>query len=178
MKENLYLIGFMGVGKSAVSRLLSERLSAVCTDTDAEIVTRAGKEITEIFDEAGEEAFRDLETGVLKDLAGKGGAVVSCGGGLVLREENRRLMKESGRTIWLTASPETIYERVHRSKNRPLLNGNMNVPYIAKLMAEREERYRKAADMEFSTDGMTAAEVAEGLYRILFPRAQSSGDAS
>ena len=108
MKGHLYLIGFMGVGKSAVSRSLSKKLAVSCMDTDAEIEQRQGAAIAQIFATQGEEAFRDMETALLTDLQKAEPMVISCGGGLTLREENRRIMKESGRVIYLTAKPETI----------------------------------------------------------------------
>lgn len=176
MTENLYLIGFMGAGKSAVSRCLARLLSIPCIDTDQEIEERQGKKITEIFAESGEESFRDMETALLREIASGGPCIVSCGGGLVLREENRRLMRESGRTVWLTASPETIYERVRLGRNRPLLNGRMNTEEIARLLAERQERYEKAAEVCVPTDGRTIEEIASELQRSFFPSAQDSGE--
>ncbi|HBA96878.1 MAG TPA: chorismate mutase, partial [Lachnospiraceae bacterium] len=80
-------------------------------------------------------------------------SVISCGGGLVLRKENVRKMKESGRIVLLSATPETIYSHVKGSTSRPLLNGNMNIPYIKKLMEERMPKYIAAADFIIETDG-------------------------
>ena len=137
LTKNLYLIGFMGAGKSSVSRAMAE-LSGLCEiDTDEEIVRREDRSIPEIFEQEGEIYFRETETALLRELAKKQGLIVSCGGGTILKEENRRLMKESGEVIFLSAKPETIYERVKNGKNRPLLNGHMNVEYIAELLAKR-----------------------------------------
>ena len=93
-----------------------------------------GMAIADIFKEKGEPYFRELETDLIKSFAGVEPAVISCGGGAVLKEENVRLMKESGKIVLLTAEPETIYERVKDSTERPVLNGNMNVGYIDCLL--------------------------------------------
>ena len=178
MKENIYLVGFMGVGKSAVSRALAKQLGVPCVDTDAEIERRQGRKISEIFAAQGEEAFRDMETAFLKELAESGGVVVSCGGGLTLRQENRELMKKSGKTVWLTATPETVYTRVRHSTNRPLLNGKMNPEAIGELMEERRGRYEAAAEEKIATDGRAVEDIALDIQRILFPSDHLSGSSA
>ncbi len=176
MNGCIYLIGFMGVGKSHVGRCLSREIKARYIDADAEIEKRCGMTIPEIFEKKGEEAFRDMETGLLREIAKTGRCVISCGGGMVLRPENRGLMKESGKTVYLLAEPETIYERVKHSTHRPLLNGKMNPEAIRMLMEERYERYEKAADIRVKTDGKKPDEIAGEIQRILFPSSQSAGD--
>ena len=115
--------------------------------------------ISQIFAERGEMCFRNMETELLRQLAGRKGMVVSCGGGAAMREENVQLMKKSGRVVLLTASPETILERVSRSSHRPLLEGKKNVRDIAALMEQRRPAYEAAADLEVSTDGKTPDEI-------------------
>ncbi len=176
MRGHLFLIGFMGVGKSAVSRRLAEALAVRCLDMDAEIERCAGKRITEIFDTDGEEAFRDMETALLSDLSKNAPMVISCGGGITLRTENRELMKSTGTICTLTAKPETILARVGHSKSRPLLNGNMNLSYIEKLMEERKDRYASVADLTVATDGKTVEEVAGEIQRSLVALCQTSGE--
>ncbi len=158
---HIYLIGFMGVGKTSTSHRLSNKLGVEELDTDAMIVEQEGKNIPEIFADSGEEYFRQVETGILDKLSGMAPCVISCGGGLAMREINVKKMKESGIVVYLTAEPETIYEHVKDSTNRPLLNGNMNIPYIRGLMEERAPRYGAAADLIVKTDGLLPAEVAE-----------------
>ena len=103
-------------------------------EMDAHIQEKEGMSIKEIFAVNGEEYFRNCESNTLIELREKKHMVVSCGGGVPLREKNVELMKNSGYVVWLTATPEAIYDRVKDSTERPLLNGNMNVPFIQNLM--------------------------------------------
>lgn len=167
LDKNIYLIGFMGAGKSSVSRAMTEISGLDEVDMDAAIVSREGMTIPEIFEKKGEEYFRKAETEVLKELAGRQGVIVSCGGGTILKEENRKLMKKSGEVVFLSASPETIYERVKNGKNRPLLNGHMNVEYIRGLMEKRMPSYQQAKTMEIITDGKSPQKIAEEIFTII-----------
>lgn len=157
--KNIYLIGFMGSGKSTVARELATYMKATCVEMDEQIEEQQQMPITQIFNTYGETYFRDLETEFLRSLTEKENIVVSCGGGSVLRDENADLMKTHGKIILLTAKPETIYERVKDSKNRPVLNGNMTVAYIQELMEKRRARYETVADVRISTDGKSVAEI-------------------
>lgn len=159
--KNIFLIGFMGSGKSTISKMLSEKLNVKQAEMDEIIVQEQGMPITEIFEKFGEAHFRDIETDLVKRLQEENGIVVSCGGGAILREENRNIMKEAGVIVLLTAKPETILERVKDSTNRPILNGNMNVEYIAELMEKRRTCYEEAADFIVATDGKTCEEICE-----------------
>ena len=166
--KSIYLIGFMGTGKSTVAKELAGKLGAKCVEMDEQIERERQMKIAEIFEKYGEEYFRDLETELLRSFAGEEGLVVSCGGGSVLREENAGLMKESGCIVLLTASPETIYERVKNDTSRPVLNGNMNVSYISELMEKRRGRYESVADIRVATDGKSAGELcAEIVGQVL-----------
>lgn len=151
----------MGVGKSSTSKALSRMLGVSEKDTDVMIVEKEGCAIAKIFEKKGEEYFRSLETGILDDIKKLRPCVISCGGGLVLREENVKKMKESGKIVLLSATPETIYSHVKDSQSRPLLNGNMNIPYIKKLMSQRMPKYIAAADVIIETDGFNPKEVAD-----------------
>ena len=159
--RNIYLIGFMGAGKSMIARALVKKTGAESAEMDELIERQQGMAITEIFQKYGEEHFRNLETELLRSLAEKTDLIVSCGGGSVLRDENAALMKENGCIVLLTATPETIYERVKDSKNRPVLNGNMNVAYIRELMEKRRARYEAVADVRIATDGKDADTICE-----------------
>ncbi|MBQ1311163.1 MAG: shikimate kinase [Blautia sp.] len=163
-RRNLFLIGFMGAGKSAAAKKLHTMYGYEVVEMDSEIEQSQGKSISGIFRDEGEAYFRRLETELLKSFSGKEGYVVSCGGGAAMREENVAEMKKNGKVVWLTASPGTIYERVKNSSSRPLLAGNMNVEYISGLMAEREEKYRNAADIVIDTDSRSLKEICEEIY--------------
>lgn len=151
--KNIFLIGFMGSGKSTIARMLSQETDMELIEMDETIESEAGKSINEIFEVYGEKHFRDLESQLVERIAKKGGAVVSCGGGAILRQENVDNMKKNGVIVYLSATPETIYERVRYSTNRPLLNGNMNVEYITALMEKRLPLYEAAADKTICVDG-------------------------
>lgn len=159
IRENIYLIGFMGCGKSTVAFRLKKDHGMHLVEMDSQIEREAGMPISQIFAERGEMCFRNMETELLRQLAGRKDMVVSCGGGAAMREENVQLMKKSGRVVLLTASPETILERVSRSSHRPLLEGKKNVRDIAALMEQRRPAYEAAADLEVSTDGKTPDEI-------------------
>lgn len=160
LQKTLYLIGFMGSGKSTVSRHMSHALGVPRIEMDDLLAERAGKPITQIFAEDGEEVFRRMETDLLREIGAGGPALVSCGGGVVLRPENVEIMKATGTILMLSASPQTIFGRVRYSTKRPILNGNMNVEFIADLMAKREPAYRAAADVTVCIDGKTSDVIA------------------
>ncbi len=165
MRKNIYLIGFMGVGKSTIGRLLAAEMKGQLVEMDETIEAEQGITINEIFAQHGENYFRDLESELVERIAAQEGKIVSCGGGAVLREENTANMKKSGTIVFLSATPETIYKRVRYSTNRPLLNGNMNVEYIAGLMEKRRALYEGAADVVIFTDGKETAEIVEEIKK-------------
>ena len=167
LKEHIFMIGFMGVGKTSTSRILSKKLGVKENDTDAMIVKQEKKSIAEIFADEGEEYFRKTETGIIDKLAELEPCIISCGGGMAMREVNVKKMKKIGKVVLLTATPETIYSHVKDSTNRPLLNGNMNIPYIKKLMEERAPKYNAAVDIVIETDGCTPSQVADKIIDSL-----------
>ena len=123
--------------------------------------------IPDIFATYGEEYFRNLETNLLKELQTGQNCIISCGGGVALRQENVVEMKKNGRVVLLTASPETIFERVKDSNDRPILDGNKNVEFIAGLMEQRREKYEAAADVVVQTDNKTILQICEELISKL-----------
>lgn len=165
--KHIYLIGFMGVGKSTIAAELKKRLAMDCMDMDQMIVENQGMPVSEIFKVFGEEYFRSLESDMLIELQKRENSIISCGGGTVMKDENAARMKQHGRIVLLTAKPETIYERVKDSRERPILNGNMNVEYISSLMEKRRERYEEVADMKVETDGKSVSEICDEIMKKL-----------
>jgi shikimate kinase len=164
---NIILIGFMGTGKSVVGKLLSSMLSMELLEMDEMIAYRERMSIPEIFKTYGEEHFRDLETELLAEIQSCSKLVVSCGGGAVLRESNVEKMKKNGKVVLLTASPETILERVKNNEARPILKGNKNAAFIRELMETRQERYEAAADIIIHTDNKELLQICEELVEQL-----------
>ncbi len=142
-RNNLILLGFMGTGKSAVGRRVAALAGAPFLEMDAELERRAGKSISRIFAEDGEAAFRDMESRLAEEWGQKEGAVISCGGGVVLREENLRALGANGLLVCLTARPDVILERTSRSKKRPLLAGEDPEKKIRDLLELRAPLYAK-----------------------------------
>lgn len=168
MKHNIILIGFMGSGKSSVGIRLSYRLKMAVEDTDKRIEKRAGKTISDIFSEEGEESFRERERECLRELlAGKSRRIISTGGGLPLRAENREILKELGMIVYLRARPETIYERLKNDTTRPLLQTEDPQKRIRELLTERSPVYEAAADAVVDVDGKDFMEIIQEI-RSLF----------
>lgn len=164
-RKTLVLIGFMGAGKTSVGKELADLLGCALCDTDQETERRAGTAVSELFRLQGEEGFRNMETDTLRKLleqtGGDGGfAVISAGGGLVLREENRRLLKENAVCVYLKTSPEQVLRRLQGDTSRPLLQGGNVREKVEGLMAARGPVYEKAADITVNTDGRTPGEIA------------------
>ena len=159
--KNLFLIGFMGCGKSSVAAYLSQIYGMDIVEMDQVLVERAGMSIADIFANHGETCFRDMETNLVQDIQSKDNQVISCGGGVVLRQHNVEVMKSAGTIVLLTATPETILERVKDDEARPLLKGNKNLVAIKEMMEKRREKYESAADVIVQTDGKTIAEICD-----------------
>jgi shikimate kinase len=167
LQSIIYLIGYRGTGKSTVARLLAERLGWEWCDADAELERALGKTIRQIFAEEGEAGFRDKEAHILKQLSERNNCVIATGGGVVLRPENREIIKR-GRVIWLQASPEVIWARLQEdattAERRPdLAQGGLHE--IKDLLAQREPLYEALADESFDTSHQTPEEIADLVSR-------------
>ncbi len=157
---NVILIGFMGCGKSTVGLRLSYRLRRTIIDTDKEIEKEEQRTISDIFATDGETYFRDRETACLRKLTGSANnQIISVGGGLPLREENRELLHELGQVIYLRAKGETIYERVKGDTTRPLLQVDDPLKKIGALLDERDPYYKAAADVVIAVDGKSFEQI-------------------
>lgn len=166
--KHVILIGFMGCGKSTVGIRLSYRIRRVVEDTDKRIEREQKKSISEIFAEQGEAYFRDLETDLLKRLGEeKGFKIISTGGGLPLREENRELLHKLGKVIYLRIKPETVYNRLKNDKTRPLLQGDNPLEKIENLMGQRSSIYESAADVIVDVDDKTMEQILGEIVEVL-----------
>ena len=164
---NIVLIGFMGAGKSTISDFLRTVFAMEVIEMDQIIAEREGMSISDIFEVYGEQYFRDLETNLLIEMQSRTNVVISCGGGTPMRECNVVEMKKNGRVVLLTAKPETILDRVKDNHDRPLIENNKTVPFIAELMEKRRAKYEAAADIIIETDGKSELEICEELVHRL-----------
>ena len=167
MKENIFLIGFMGAGKSTVARAMKKHYGMRLIEMDEQIEYQEKMSVPKIFEVHGEPYFRKLETDLLEGLSSQENTVVSCGGGVPMRACNVEAMRKSGKVIYLRTSPQQIYERVKTSHNRPLLEGNMNVEYISKLLSQRLPKYLEDADAVVSTDGKRVEDICKEIIGLI-----------
>jgi shikimate kinase len=167
----------MGSGKTSVGRVLAKRLGYSFVDTDAFIEDRTGRPIPEIFKSDGEAAFRRIESAALKEvLAGKG-KVVSCGGGVVLREENRSELKQRAIVVYLKAGSRELFARVGATgEDRPLLKADNPEAEIQRLLKEREPLYESIADITIDTSGKTILSVVDTIAEELKTKGQRTGE--
>jgi shikimate kinase len=166
-KTNIYLIGPMGAGKSTIGRLLAAELDYEFSDSDRVIEERTGADIPWIFDMEGEEGFREREAAALADLALSTSHIIATGGGIILREQNRLVMKETGFVCYLTASIDQLAERTARDKKRPLLQVENPRQKIIDLLAFRDPLYREAADFIVNTDRRSPKAVAQEIMSLV-----------
>lgn len=168
MKENIILIGFMGAGKT---RLGLELAGHQLIDTDRMIEEKAGMTIAALFEAQGEEVFRSLETQILCQLLEEcEGKVISTGGGLPLKEENRRLLRELGTVFYLQVKPETVLKRLEGDITRPLLLGSDRKEKVEALLRERDGAYRQAAHEILQVDEKTPEKLADDIVRRMKER--------
>ncbi len=167
----VFLIGYRGTGKSTVARELAAKLEFDAADSDVVVENEAGKTLAQIFAEDGEPAFRELEARAVTALSGKRRMVVSLGGGAVLRESNLEVIRRAGPVVWLTASVDTILDRVNRDETTAHRRPNLTVAggraEIEELLAVRTPLYRECATLTVDTEGKTAAEIADEIVARL-----------
>jgi shikimate kinase len=160
-RTNIVLIGFMGSGKTSIGRLVAHRLGFQFIDTDSIIVDRAGMQVAEIFARHGEAWFRDQESAALRSLGIVNRAVISTGGGVVLRDENRMLLRNLGFVAWLTANEDVLFERVSRNKKRPLLHTPDPRATVHELLTTRRPLYEEAAQFTVDSSELTHEAAAD-----------------
>ncbi len=165
---NIVLIGYRGTGKSTVGKLLARRLGRQFVSTDEEIVKRAKRTIPEIVAQEGWEYFRDLESEVCREFAGRDRLVIDTGGGAILRTQNVEALKKNGALFWLTASFETITKRIGRDNQRPSLTGSKSfVDEIQDVLRERTPKYQAASDHVITTDDRSIKQLVEILLTLV-----------
>ena len=153
----------MGSGKTSIGRLVAKKLGFQFVDTDAVVVERAGMQVAEIFAGRGESWFRDQETSALESMSILNRSVISTGGGIVLREENRALLRSLGFVVWLTASEDVIFERVSRNKRRPLLQTDDPRKTVQELLAQRLDFYESVSRFTLDTSVLSHETAAESI---------------
>ena len=159
---NIVLIGYRGTGKSTVGKLLAMRLGRQFVSTDEEIIKRANRTIPEIVAQEGWEYFRDLESEVCREFAGRDRLVIDTGGGTILRTQNVEALKKSSTLFWLTASVETITKRIGRDNQRPSLTGSKSfIDEIQDVLRERTPKYQAASDHVITTDDQSIKQLVE-----------------
>ncbi len=153
---NLILVGMMGSGKTTMGKALAKHLDKMFVDSDDEIQKRTGVTISHIFDVEGEAGFRQREAAVLRDLVGRNNMVLATGGGAVLADQNRELLRQNGVVIYLKASLHDLWQRTRHDRGRPLLQTEDPQAKLAGLLEQREPLYREVADITVQSGKQSA----------------------
>lgn len=167
MAMNIILIGFMGAGKTAVGKQLAEELTLKYIDTDDLIEKTERRSINDIFKKKGEPYFRNMETEVLKTLQEYDNFVIATGGGIVLREENVKILKELGPLVLLWAEPAIVYERIKGESHRPLLQVEDPKEEINKILSQRKPIYQRVADFVVDTSNLKVEDAVKEISQWL-----------
>lgn len=165
--QNVFLVGPMGAGKSAVGRQLARMLHLAFVDSDDEIELRTGVDIPFVFEKEGEEGFRKREASVIDDLSQRDGIVLATGGGAIVNPQNRNYLGARGFVIYLHTSVDQQLSRTRKGRERPLLDSDNPRAVLEGLMAEREPLYREIADLTVETDGRKVRAVANEILERL-----------
>lgn len=170
LKQPVFIVGPMGVGKTTIGKLLAAELRLPFVDSDRVLEERTGADIPWIFDVEGEQGFRRRESAVLADLCEDVVQVVATGGGIVLAPENRQLLVSRGIVVYLTADTDLLVARTSKSSNRPLLQVDDPRQTIERLLRERDPLYRDVADLTCDTASASPRQVAQQIARWLEER--------
>ena len=171
VSDNVYLVGLMGAGKTSVGKLLARRLGKAFYDCDHEIERATGVRVPVIFDIEGEAGFRARECRILAELVQRSHVVLATGGGVVLSEDNRKLLKEHGTVVYLCASPQDLWRRTRHDRNRPLLQTADPLGKLIDLYKQRDPLYREVADLVVDTGNQSVSALAYRLEQRLAQRA-------
>jgi shikimate kinase len=171
--SNVFLVGPMGSGKTAVGKHLARLMRAPFRDSDAEIEARTGVDISYIFSREGEEGFRMREREIIEEVTRESPIVLATGGGAILLEANRKVLRERGFVVYLRTSLEQQVERVRQGRNRPLLHDVDPMAKLTELMTERAPLYESISDFTVATDGRKVHMVADSIYAA-FKAAQNT----
>lgn len=169
MPKSIVLVGPMGAGKSTIGKVLAGLMQVPFFDSDRVIEERTGADIPWIFDMEGEAGFRQRESAVLEDLLQQQSCIIATGGGIVMEEKNRQLLKENGSVVYLTASIEQLVDRTYKDKKRPLLQVADPEAKIRELIALRDPLYREVADVVVATDRRSPKLVAQEIIAATTP---------
>jgi len=165
---NIILIGYRGTGKSTVAKILGQRLGRKVISTDAEIVKEAKQSIPHIVEQFGWDHFRELETQMCRKLQDQTNLIIDTGGGLILKEENVKILKANGKIFWLTADVPTIVKRISGDTQRPSLSGTKTfVEEIEDILKERTPKYQAAADHVIPTDRTSPHQIADSILSLI-----------
>ena len=166
-KGNIILIGPMGSGKTSTGRMLAKEMGYAFADTDEEVTKRTGVSIAYIFDVEGEEGFRKRECLALKECLNDNNTILSTGGGIVLSKENRDLLQDRGKVVYLQTSIRSQVKRTASTNNRPLLQNNDPEETLEKLMLTRAPLYEEIADITIMTDNESLQEMSKEIQRAI-----------
>ncbi len=165
--DNIFLVGPMGVGKTTIGKKLARKLKKKFIDSDKEIEKKTGATINLIFDVEGETGFRERESKIIDELTMREGIVMATGGGVVLSDTNRRLLRERGIVVYLGASPDLLLERTAYDQSRPLLMTGDRLKKIKTLLQDREPFYLEVSDKSIKVDGMAIKEIVSVISKFL-----------
>lgn len=167
ISDNIFLIGYMGTGKTSVAKCIGSCFDMTILDIDSIIEEREDLCINDIFERKGEKYFRTIEAHVLQSLEGRTNIVVSCGGGIIIKEENIKCLKGFGKVVLLNSSASTIYNRIRNCSKRPLLNKNMSIDFIENMLKNRYKKYLQAADIIIDNENKSINEISKEIIANL-----------
>ncbi|MDD3819598.1 MAG: shikimate kinase [Actinomycetota bacterium] len=163
--KNISLIGFMGSGKTTIGKILAEKLGFLFIDIDRVIELKDGKKISDIFRIYGEDYFRNLETEVIKKIYKNKNCVFACGGGVIERKENVKLIRENSFVVYLSISPEVAIKRLKDVTDRPLIEVQNREKTIKEMIIKRDSLYRESAHLVINNDDISPDKASDEILK-------------